>query len=144
MSVEPDGTQVDEGGMAFLHAWFDSGALGADTVEDVTGKGLDETVMDWYTALVCTGLVETGDPRFSYQPREADPITGYEYGVDPYDTIHDWLTLDGPPIQKLARADGSIRAGGVEYLSVSLDAGETFTLPVEDRASARARIIRVK
>ncbi|GDX79204.1 hypothetical protein LBMAG42_10150 [Deltaproteobacteria bacterium] len=144
MHVESDGTQVDDGGMAFLHAWFDSPALGEETVADVTGLALEDTIMDWYTALVCTGLVETGDPRWSYQVREMDPVTGYEYGVDPYDTIHDWLTLTGPPIQKLSRADESIRAGGVEYIEVKLDEGEAFSLAIEPRAEARARIIRVE
>ncbi len=144
MHVEADGTQVDDGGMAFLHAWFDSAAVGEETVADVTGLALDDTIMDWYTALLCTGLVETGDPRWSYQERELDPLTGYEYGVDPYGTIHDWLTLTGPPVQKLSRADQSIRAGGVEYIEVKLDEGEVFSLAIEPRAEARARIIRVE
>ena len=96
------------------------------------------------TALVCTGLVDCGDPRWTYTPRVADPITGYEYGVDPYDTIHGWLTLHGPPIQRIGRADGALRAGGVEYLQVQADAGETITVPVEARAEARARLIRVE
>ena len=144
ISVDAVGSQTDAGGMGFLHAWFDADPLGADTVEAASGIPLETAILDWYTALVCTGLVETGDSRYAYQDRVEDPLTGYSYGVNPYDTIHGWLELHGPPIQDLAEADGSLRAGGVEYLRVDLAAGETLSVPVAAEALAKGRLIRAE
>ena len=65
--------------------------------------------MDWYTALLVTGRVDNDNPAWSYQDRVEDPLTGYEFGIDPFDTIHGWWTLTGPRVQGWADDDGQIR-----------------------------------
>lgn len=144
MTVEADGTLVDAGGMAFLHDWFDAPELGGDTVPVTTGREVQDTILDWYTALVVTGRVENDNPAWNYQERVADPLTGYEFGVDPYATIHGWLRLDGPRVQPLDGADGEIRGGGVEYLEVEVTEAGVVSVPVSADARAVARILRVE
>jgi hypothetical protein len=144
MVVHEDGTLEDAGGMAWAQDWFGSAELGPDAVVSTTGRDTLDVALDWYTALVATGLVEVTDPRFTYQDRVADPITTYEYGVDPYANVHGWLELSGPPIQPVDEADGEIRAGGVEYLEVVLDEPGTLTIPVDADARAAARLLRVE
>ncbi|MFZ5476475.1 MAG: hypothetical protein ACOZNI_06820 [Myxococcota bacterium] len=143
--VEDDGTLVDAGGMAFLHDWFDSPELGPDCVEATTGRDVLDVAMDFYTAIVVSGRGINDDPRHNFQPRVQDPLTGYEFGVDTYASIHGWLNLSGPPVQPIGEADGQIRAGGVEYLEVTItEPGETLTIPVDEEAKPRARAFRIE
>lgn len=143
MQVEADGTQVDAGGVAWLHDWFDRPELGVEALELSTERELWDVVFDWTTALVVSGRDLNDEPAFNYQPRVADPLTGYSYGVDPYANIHGWLQLGGPLVQDAAEADGQIRAGGVEYLQLETAAGEIH-LPVDATALPRARIFRIE
>jgi hypothetical protein len=64
--------------------------------------------------------------------------------VDPFATIHGWLTLTGPPIQPLDEADGWLRAGGVEYLQVEVAEPGTVGIPVDPAALPRARAFRIE
>jgi hypothetical protein len=73
-----------------------------------------------------------------------DPITKFEFGVDPYAVIHGWLTLNGPPVQPLEEADGKLRAGGVEYLEVVVTEPGEVEIPVDAAALPRARVFRVQ
>ena len=140
--VKRSGELVDAGGMAWVQSWFDAPELGPDAVVATTGKDVIDVAEDWYTALVVTGRVENDNPAWNYQERVEDPLTGYEFGIDPFDTIHGWWELTGPRVQTMADADGQIRAGGVEYLQAELAAG-VFTLASDPDAAIRARILRV-
>lgn len=143
MGVEGDGTLVDEGGMTWLHDWFDSPELGIDTVEATMGRSVEEVALDWYTALVVDGRVENDNPAYNFEPREVDPVTGYEFGVDMYALIHGWLQLEGPELQKIDRNDGELRSGGVEYLQAELTEAGTISVAVDPEAKAVARLLRV-
>lgn len=145
MEVGADGTLTDAGGMAFLHEWFAAPELGPECVEVLTGRPVEDVAFDWYTAIGVTGRGVNDDPRYNYQERVQDPITKFEFGVDPFAVVHGWLTLTGPPIQPLAEADGKLRAGGVEYLEVIVtEAGQTVDIPVDADALPRARAFRVE
>ena len=144
MLVDEAGGFEDAGGMTWLQTWFDAPELGVDCVEATTGRDLLDLAMDWYTALVVTGREINDDPVYNYQEREQDPLTTYEFGVDPYATIHGWLTLNGPPVQPLETADGWIRAGGVEYLQVTVSEPGTVSIPVDPAALPRARALRIE
>lgn len=144
MSVDAEGTPVDLGGITWLHDWFDVPELGPDAVLATTGRSLEAVSVDFYTALLLTGRGLTEDPAYQFQPRFEDPITGYSYGVDPFATIHGWLELTGVPIQPIAEADGDLRAGGVEYLEITVEAGGTVEIPVDPAAAAVARIVRAE
>ncbi len=142
-TVNDDGSFSDDGGIAFLHDWFTAPELGPDCVEALTGSTAEDMAFDWYTALVLSGRGINDDPRFNYQARVQDPITKFEFGVDPYAVVHGWLTLTGPPVQPIAEADGKLRAGGVEYLEVVVDEAGTVEIPVDAAALPRARAFRV-
>ncbi|MBN2798798.1 MAG: hypothetical protein JXX28_06570 [Deltaproteobacteria bacterium] len=144
MTVTDGGTPVDEGGIAWLHDWFSVPELGPDAVLATTGRSLEEVGLDAYTALLLTGRGLPTDPAHTFQPRFDDPLTGYAYGVDPFANIHGWLQLTGVPIQPLADADGALRAGGVEYLEVVLDAPGRIEIPVAAEAMAVGRVVRAE
>ncbi|MFH1467134.1 MAG: hypothetical protein ABIO70_22310 [Pseudomonadota bacterium] len=144
MTVNGDGSLVDDGGMAWLHAWFDAPELGPECVEATTGRDLLDLAMDWYTAIVVTGRDLNDEPAYNYQDRVQDPLTTFEFGVDPFATIHGWLVLNGPPIQPLDEADGWLRAGGVEYLQVTVSEPGTVSIPVDPAALPRARALRIE
>jgi len=143
--VNDDGSYEDAGGMAWIQDWFTSPELGADCVPATTGQELLDVAMDWYTAIVVTGMDLNDDPVYNYQDRVWDPLTSFEFGVDTYTTIHGWLTLAGPPVQPVDEADGSIRAGGVEYLEIQVtEPGQVVEIPVSAEALPRARAFRIE
>lgn len=137
------GEYTDQGGIAWLHAWYGSPLQGVAAVEQTTGRTVQDLALDWYTAIVVSGRGLNDDPAYNYQPRVTDPITGYQYGVDPFATIHGWLTLHGPPIVDADLCDGEIRSGGVEYLRYVTEPGEIW-LPVDPQALPRARLFRIE
>lgn len=143
LSVYGDGSYQDLGGIAWAREFFSVPESGVDAVELTTGAGFWELALDFYTALVVSGRGINDDPTYNFQERFEDPLTGYSYGVDPYANIHGWLQLSGPPVQPLDEADGSLRAGGVEYLEVAVEAG-VLRVPVADAARARARVFRIE
>jgi hypothetical protein len=144
MTVSEAGTLTDAGGFAWLHAWLGRSEMGAACAEATTGRALEDLALDWYTALVVTGRDLNDDPRWNYQDRVQDPLTTFEFGVDPFATIHGWLTLRGPPVQPLTSADGEIRAGGVEYLETVLDTPGRIDVPVDPDALPKARVFRIE
>jgi hypothetical protein len=143
MEVQSDGAFTDLGGIAWIRGFFSVPETGVEAVEITTGADFQDLALDFWTTLVVSGRGINDDPRYNFEPRVEDPLTGYSYGVDPYANIHGWLQLTGPLVQPLDEADGALRAGGVEYLEISLEAGR-FSLPVSVDAQARARILRVE
>jgi hypothetical protein len=143
MEVQSDGAFTDLGGIAWIRGFFSVPETGVEAVEITTGADFQDLALDFWTTLVVSGRGINDDPRYNFEPRVEDPLTGYSYGVDPYANIHGWLQLTGPLVQPLDEADGALRAGGVEYLEISLEAGR-FSLPVSVDAQARARILRIE
>ncbi len=143
MTVNADGSFTDNGGIAWIHSFFQTPALGVDAVEGTTGKSFNDIVMDWYTCLMVTGRVDNPNPAWNYQPRVVDPITGYSFGVDPYADVYGWQ-MTGPLVQDWAAADGKIYAGGVEYLQTTTTGATTLSMPVDPAAMAKARVLRVE
>ena len=143
MQVESDGAYTDLGGIAWVQQWFNAPEEGVDALEITTGRDFEDVAMDFFTTLVVSGRGLNDDPSYNFQSRVEDPITGYEFGVDTYATIHGWLELTGPVVQALDEADGGLRAGGVEYLAVEAEAGE-LRLAVDAEAVPRARLFRIE
>jgi hypothetical protein len=143
MTVASDGAFTDDGGIAWIKEFFSVPETGVASVEATTGADFGDLALDFFTALVVSGRGLNDDPVYNFQERVEDPLTGYAYGVDPYANIHGWLQLTGPVVQPWDEADGSLRAGGVEYLQVSAEAG-VLSLPVSEAALARARVFRVE
>jgi hypothetical protein len=143
MSIESDGSLADQGGIAWVRDLFSVPESGVESVEVTTGADFHELALDFYTALVVSGRGLDDDPRYNFQERVEDPLTGYEHGVDTYANIHGWLQLEGPMVQPIDEADGSLRAGGVEYLQTTVEAG-VLSIPVSEGAQARARVFRIE
>ncbi len=143
MQINMDGSFEDLGGITWTRSYFSVPESGVDGVEVSTGGSFPELAMDFFTALVVSGRGLNDDPVYNFQERVEDPLTGYSYGVDTYANIHGWLQLDGPVVQAWDDADGSLRAGGVEYLEVTAEAGR-LSLPVSEAALARARVFRIE
>ncbi len=145
MDVDTDsGAFTDSGGVAWLHAFFDTPELGAQAVESTTGWDLHDIALDFYTCLGVDGRGISTDPRWNFEERVTDPLTGYDFGVDMFGSFHGWVEMTGPLLQPLRQGDGELRSGGVEYLKTSLEAGEELTLAVDPESSPRARLIRLE
>jgi hypothetical protein len=143
MEVYGDGTFLDLGGIGWTRSFFSVPETGVDAVEATTGADFQDLALDFWTALVVSGRGINDEPAYNLQERFEDPLTGYSYGVDPYANIHGWLQLTGPQVQPMDEADGSLRAGGVEYLEVTLEPG-VLSIPVAEAALARARVFRIE
>ncbi len=143
MEVAGDGGFADLGGIAWVQAFFGVPETGVDAVQATTGADFDTLALDFWTALVVSDRGLNEDSRYNFQERVEDPLTGYEFGVDTYANIHGWLQLTGPLVQPLESADGSLRAGGVEYLQTTVEAG-MLSIPVAEAALARARVFRIE
>ncbi len=143
MTIESDGSFTDLGGIEWIKSFYSVPETGVDSVEATTGADFQELAIDFFTALVVSNRGLNDDPVYNFQPRVEDPLTGYEHGVDTMANIHGWLQLDGPVVQPLDEADGSLRAGGVEYLQTTVEAG-VLSIPVAEGAMARARVFRIE
>ena len=143
MTIESDGSFSDLGGIAWIKSFYEVPETGVDAVEVSTGADFQDLALDFWTTLVVSGRDINDEPTYNFQERVEDPLTGYEHGVDPFANIHGWLQLTGPVVQPLDEADGSLRAGGVEYLQATLEAGR-LSVPVSEAALARARVFRIE
>jgi hypothetical protein len=143
MTIEGDGSLTDLGGMAWIASFFAVPETGVESVEATMGADFQDLALDFWTALVVSGRDINDESAYNFHERVEDPLTGYEHGVDPFANIHGWLQLTGPLVQPLDEADGSLRAGGVEYLQATLEAGR-LSVPVSEAALARARVFRIE
>jgi hypothetical protein len=143
MTIEGDGSLTDLGGMAWIASFFAVPETGVESVEATMGADFQDLALDFWTALVVSGRDINDESAYNFHERVEDHLTGYEHGVDPFANIHGWLQLTGPLVQPLDEADGSLRAGGVEYLQATLEAGR-LSVPVSEAALARARVFRIE
>jgi len=155
-----EGNQItDLGGIAFLNALVDSPELGQANLEQLTSRPITEILFDWYTALAVSnrkrtdGAALNDDPRYNYQPVTWDPDTlssrgsPERHGVDLFGESAMTGQLTGPVVTDVSAADGTIRAGGVDYLRLAAgQAGSVFHLEIsgDTGSDLRLRIIREK
>lgn len=150
-TAKADGTLEGLGGPAFLRDVLDAKESVAERTATVAGAPLADVAMDFYTTLaVSNGEKGSGStPKnacFRYADTQVDPLTQKQRGADLHASFHG-QGMKGVKTQRAEAADGSIRAGGVEYLT--LDAApeaKTLKLAVTIDAGAlpRVRVARLK
>jgi len=84
-----------------------------------------------------------GDPRYNFRPTVVDPVTGRQRGCNLFAAFHGQALL-GPATQPVASADGKLRAGGAELLTLKGQSAISFTVNAPAAARAWARLIRIK
>lgn len=145
-----DGMIEGRGGPALLRTLFSGPKSVAATLPDL-GAALPDVIADFYTALAMSNEDEKGNAApankcFAYLPTVTDPVTGKQRGADMFASFHG-QAMTGPATQAAATADGKVRSGGVEYLTLAAAEGQAeldLTVTVGDKAAARVRVGRLK
>jgi hypothetical protein len=151
-AMDEDGNIEDLGGIAFLNDMTDLALFGYDGVEAAAGVPAEELIAGLFTAMLLDdreagGASLCGEPPLCFADPWTDPITGRQHGITmSYDLAGGSWLVRGVPLQQ-GGADGSIRAGGAEYvlitapeaggpLGIGASAGETAVLG--------ARLVRIE
>jgi hypothetical protein len=146
-----DGAISNHGGLAFIRALLDDKASVAGVLPILGKATIHDIGMDFFTTLAVSnrenagGVVAT-NPCFRYLPTVVDPITKKQRGSDVFASFHG-QKMQGPKLQAAAKADLSLRSGGVEYLALDAEAGlaeVAFTLQAPAKAEARVRVARIR
>ena len=146
-----EGSITGKGGPALIQALLNATDSVAKAMPSVAGGKLGDVAIDFYTALAASNRAEKGGTApanscFSFLPAVVDPVTGKPRGGDVYAAFHG-QAMAGPAMKVAEKADGSLKAGGVEYLTVTATA-EQGELPVlvsvPAAALPRVRIVRIK
>jgi hypothetical protein len=150
--MDDQGVITDLGGVAFLNDMTDLAAFGYDGLEAATGATAEELIASLYVAMLlgdreADGAPLCGGSAACFDPPWTDPITGRQHGIAMrYDLAGGSWKVRGVPLQQ-GGADGTIRAGGAEYvlipapegggaMAVGASAGETAVLG--------ARLVRIR
>jgi hypothetical protein len=149
--AKTDGSIESQGGPALLHAVLDSPKAIADVLPELSGASKQDLAMDFWTTLAASNREDVGgvaptNPCFAYLPTQIDPVTDRQRGANVFAEFHG-QQMNGPKVQALADADGSLLAGGVEYLQVDATAGQTelgLTVTAEAAGSPRVRVLRTQ
>lgn len=139
------------GGPALVRALIDSAKPVAQALPEVTGAATVDLALDFFSALALSNRTEAGgvaaaNACFSYLPTVKDPVTGKQRGASTFARLHG-QRMNGPRVVPLAQADGKLRQGGVEYLTLTASPGErelAFSLNVAPAAAARVRLARMR
>jgi hypothetical protein len=151
-ALDVNGMPADVGGMTWLHALIDNKASGMANITGATGLS-DEALLTafWTTIGVSNRGGNAGplltDPKLNYRPITTDPLTSRQRGVTLFGKLPSGTSYSGPKTQNLTAADGTLRAGGAEYLLLSASAGApvlAFTIQTPPAAKATVRLIRIQ
>jgi hypothetical protein len=136
-------------GIAWLRGLVGSALLGAANLEAAAGRPLDDLVLDWFTALMVDDRLDAldqplnADPRWNYLPTTIDPLTGRTRGTTMVESFQGMVHKTGPAIVEWNDADGLVRAGGVEYLSLAAAAPGRVTLTFSGDPETAALVVRI-
>lgn len=150
-SANPDGTIAGLGGTSFLRAALDAPPSVAQALPDLTKSSIADIATDFYTALAMSnrdaiGGVAPKNACFAYLPTVNDPVTTDQRGANVYAKFHG-IQMKGPTITPLAKADGKIRVGGVDYVQLDATADQPqidFTVTVDPNVAPRVRVARIQ
>jgi hypothetical protein len=149
-AIDSNGDPQDKGGIAWLRGFIDQPENGIASLLAATKLGYADAVTQFWTAVALSNRVSGGkpvssDPRFSYLPTSTDPVTGRLRGCDLFGATHAG-PIPGPATQDFDTADGKLRPGGAELLTLDVDKAGTLELTVTTtpEAKARVRVIRIR
>jgi hypothetical protein len=142
---------ANRGGPALLRALLDATEPVAVALQRVSGASHTDLAMDFYTALALSNreevaLAAPANACFSYLPTSKDPVTAKQRGTNVFAAFHG-MRMAGPKVTPAADADGKLRPGGVEYLSLEATPGSaevTLSLRIDPSAAPRVRVARWK
>ncbi len=140
----------NRGGPAFLRALISAPEPIGKALFTVARTEPASLALDFFSALALSGRDQVGgvapkNPCFAFLPAQVDPVTGKQRGMNPFAQFHG-SKMSGPALGEAAAPDGTLRAGGVEYLTLGASAGASevaFELEVDPAAKARLRVARV-
>lgn len=146
-----DGSVESRGGPSLIRALIEAPESVAAALPELTGSSTEELAVDFYTAVGVSNRDEIGDaapmnPCFQYLPTTSDPITDRQRGANLFASFHG-QAMEGPAIQVASAPDGTLSAGGVEYLLLEAETGQSqidFIIDVHPTAEARLRIVRIR
>ena len=130
-----------------LSDWMNSPLTGVELIEEMTGLTYEEVGVNWFTALALSNRPGAGpvDPVFSYLPVTTDPITENQRGIDLWGSVLGMFNMTGPAVQDVQDADGTLRAGGVEFLMVTAAKPGPITIEIDttNAAAPGCRVVRL-
>jgi hypothetical protein len=149
--LDAAGTPKDKGGIAWLHAFEDSKEINTANFTQSTGLTLSDLIVDFWSAMALSNRGPNGEPinpeaRYNYLPTTVDPLTARQRGCNLFGSFHG-VQMTGPHTQSFTTPDGSLRAGGAEFLLLGAKPGQfalVFSVKTDPAAQARLRVIRVK
>jgi hypothetical protein len=152
-AVGADGSIESRGGPALLRALLDVPGSVAATLPSIVTGGTADLALDFYTTLAMSNANEDKtssrhaplNPCFSYLPTLVDPVTGKQRGADMFASFHG-MAMKGPAM-KPAGDGGTLRSGGVEYLTLAAQPGQAeldLTITVDEKSLPRVRIARLE
>jgi hypothetical protein len=108
-------------GVAWLNDFVGRPELGWDNIELATGSEARTLLANWFAAMMIDDRGPDGadlstDPVYNYLPVAPCPITSAPRGMSMFLPFHG-QGMEGPTIQAIADGDGSVHAGGADYLS---------------------------
>jgi hypothetical protein len=142
---------ASRGGPALIRALIDAPEPVADALARVTGARPADLALDFYTALALsnredTGLAAPANACYAYLPTVKDPVTTKQRGTNLFASFHG-MRMAGPKVTPASQADGELRLGGVEYLSLDALPGQAeavLNVRVDPKAAPRLRVARWK
>lgn len=140
---------VNDGGPGLLRALIDPVDSIATVLPELAGHSTADIMADFYTALAMSnrdsiGGVAPKNPCFAYLPTQPDAQTGNARGANVFGEFRG-TRAPGPHTSAASAADGRLRGGGVEYLTLSAKPGSettAFTVRVDAEAAPRIRVGR--
>ncbi len=146
-----DGSVTNRGGPAFVRTLIDDVDTVAGALPTVSGAAMPDVAMDFFTTLAVSNRDEDHGVApvngcFAYLPVAHDPVTMDPRGADVFATFHG-MQMHGPATQPVGSADGMLRPGGVEFLSLDATAGQpevAVTVTVDPGVAPRLRIGRIR
>jgi len=147
-----DGLDVqNRGGPALWRTLLESPKPVATALFELTGANPGELAMDFFSTLVMSDREQLGgvaprNPCFDFLPTQSDPVTQKQRGASPFASFHG-SRMTGPALGDARAPDGSLRSGGVDYLSLgAARAGSelVFALHVDPEARPRLRLGRLE
>jgi len=120
--LDKDGKPQDKGGIKWLRAAVDAPELNEVNITKSAGLTMEQLIKQFWTALALSNRGPdygplNPDPKYNFLPTAVDPVTGYSRGLNLYGSYKSTKML-GPRIQSFSKFDGSIRAGGAEFLQL--------------------------
>jgi len=147
-SMDAKGAPVDKGGIAWLRKFVDQKETGTASAVKAAGGDFAAWSTNFWTAIALSNRVSGGkavskDAKFNFLGTSVDPVTGRQRGTDLFGATHAG-PITGPALQEFDKADGKLRAGGAELLTLSGKSKLEINITTDPVAKAILRVVRIR